>query len=115
VRLDPADIEAIAKRVAELTAGQWAEPKVRYIDAAQLARILEVEPDWVYRHARQLGAIRLGGPKGRLRFDIQHVKRTLAAPPPATPTRRPGDARSCGRARRRSRPATRVDLLPYQS
>jgi len=113
MRLDPSDIEAIAKRVTELTARQWTEPKVRYIDAAQLARILEVEPDWVYRHARQLGAIRLGGPKGRLRFDIQHVKRTLAAPPIDTSAGRPVGARFCGRARRRSRPATRVDLLPY--
>jgi hypothetical protein len=113
MRLDPSDIEAIARRVAELTADQWAEPKVRYLDAAQLARILGVEPDWVYAHARQLGAIRLGGPTGRLRFDIHYVKRTLASPPPDTPAGRSTDGRSCGRARRRSRPATHVDLLPY--
>jgi hypothetical protein len=115
VRLDPADIEAIASRVAELTAGQRAEPAVRYVDAAQLARIFGVEPDWVYAHASQLDAIRLGGPKGRLRFDVQRATRALVAPPPGAPTGRPADKRSCERARRRSHPAPRLDLLPYES
>ena len=115
MRLDPADIEAIATRVAELTAGQRAEPAVRYVDATQLARILGVEPDWVYTHASQLGAIRLGGPKGRLRFDVQHATRALAAPPAGALAGRPADKRSCGPARRRSHPAARLDLLPYES
>jgi hypothetical protein len=115
VRLDPADIEAIATRVAELTAGQRAEPAVRYLDAARLARMLGVEPGWVYANASRLGAIRLGGPKGRLRFDVQHATRALAAPPAGAPAGRPVDRRSCGRARRRSRPAARLDLLPYES
>ena len=115
MRLDPADIEAIASRVAELTAGHQTEPAVRYVDAAQLARMLGVERDWVYAHAGELGAIRLGGPKGRLRFDIQHATCALAAPPAGVPAGRPADRRSCGRMRQRSRRAARVDLLPYES
>jgi len=76
VRLEPADVEAIAQRVAELLSPP-GQP-VRYVDAARLAKTLGVERDWVYAHACQLGAIRLGGPQGRLRFDLHHVQQTLA-------------------------------------
>ncbi|WP_037497651.1 hypothetical protein [Solirubrobacter soli] len=77
--LDPDDIEAVARRVAELLRASTSatEPLV---DAAELARILGVDRDWVYAHARRLGAVRLGdGPKARLRFDIERVRATLAA------------------------------------
>jgi hypothetical protein len=111
VRLDPADVEAIAQRVADLIDARPPRA-VRYVDAAHLAEALGVERDWVYAHARQLGAIRLGGPHGRLRFDLPNVQRTLSEqvlarhPPPAA--RRPG--------RRRERNATGgVELLAYQS
>jgi len=115
VRLDPADIEAIARRVAELTGPQAAQGTVRYLDAAQLAQILGVERDWVYAHAVALGAIRLGGPKGRLRFDVQHARRALAAPACGATAGTRADRRSCGRARRRGPWPARVDLLPYES
>jgi hypothetical protein len=71
VTLDAQDIEAIAQRVAELL-GARAAP-ARLVDAAHVAVLLGVERDWVYAHADQLGAIRLGGPKGRLRFDLTTV------------------------------------------
>ena len=76
--LDDEDIEQIARRVAELIGANRADPTPRYVDAADLARILGIERDWVYAHARELGAIRLGGPGGRLRFDVQHVAEALA-------------------------------------
>ena len=104
MRLDPRDIEAIARRVAELTlaARPAAPPAVRYVDAAEVARALAVERDWVYAHARELGAIRLGGTQGRLRFDLGAVTRALAdrprEPPAAAPT-----ARSPSERRARSR------------
>lgn len=76
MRLDPADIDAIADRVASRL--QPARPPaVRYVDAAALAECLGVERAWVYAHARDLGGVRLGGPQGRLRFDLELVKRTL--------------------------------------
>jgi hypothetical protein len=111
VRLDPADIEAVARRTAELVARGAGQPQARYLDAAQLARVLSVERDWVYAHARQLGAVRLGGARGRLRFDLQHATHVLAGARDAALAGRPPRSVSRGRAGRRAR----VDLLPYGS
>jgi hypothetical protein len=66
MKLDQGEAERIAARVVELLRH---EPPPRFVDAAALARILGVERDWVYSHAAELGAVRLGGPRGRLRFD----------------------------------------------
>jgi hypothetical protein len=77
VKLDRDDVEAIARRVAELL-GSQQRPAVRYVDAAEVARALAVERDCVYAHADELGAIRLGGPTGRLRFDLHDLPRLLA-------------------------------------
>ncbi len=90
MRLDPADIEAIARRVADL---------------------LGVERDWVYAHAQRLGAIRLGGPQGRLRFDVHHVQRTLT--PGDTQAASGAAQRRPGRCRRSAREG--LELLPYES
>jgi hypothetical protein len=76
--LDRDDIERLARRVAELVAAS-PPPAVRYVDAAEVARVLGVERDWVYAHARELGAVRLGGGQGRLRFDLQEITRAVAA------------------------------------
>jgi hypothetical protein len=54
--LDPATVEAIAARVAELIA-ERAPARTPLVDPAELARVLGVERDWVYRHAARLGAI----------------------------------------------------------
>jgi hypothetical protein len=111
VRLDPADVEAIAQRVAELLAAAPAPLGPRYVDAAGVAHALGVERDWVYAHARQLGAIRLGGPHGRLRFDLHHVQRSLTERAPSDePTRAERD-----RAPHRRSKVGGVELLPYQS
>lgn len=75
--LDRDDIERLARRVAELVAAT-PPPAARYVDAAEVARVLGVERDWVYAHAQELGAVRLGGGQGRLRFDLQEIRRTLA-------------------------------------
>ena len=75
---DPELVEAIALRVVELIGdGVRREALTGYIDASTLARELGVERDWVYSHAEALGAIRLGGPHGRLRFDREIVKERL--------------------------------------
>lgn len=79
--IGPFQIEQIAQRVvalldeaARLTDGP------RYVDAATLAAELSVERDWVYAHAEELGALRLGGPRGRLRFDRIWVRQKLESP-----------------------------------
>jgi hypothetical protein len=109
--LDPATIEAIAGRVAELL-DERNPARASLVDAADLARVLGVERDWVYRHAARLGAIRLGDrPGARLRFDVDAVLAGLPrlgeAPDPASPTRRPSRRR-----RRRLPPLADVELLP---
>ena len=100
--LQPEEIEAIAQRVAELLADRLAPPaaRERLVDAVQLAELLGVERDWVYAHATQLGGVRLGGPKGRLRFDLNMVAervdqtdRPLDQRHRPAVARRPGDGR----------------------
>jgi hypothetical protein len=109
VTLEPDDVEAIAERVAELLDERGAGLPVRYVDAAQLARLLGVDREWVYEHAPRLGGIRLGGGRGRLRFDLKHATRALAEPGPVpTAAPRPKQRRLAGRRER-------VDLLPYES
>lgn len=101
--LERREIDEIAVRVAEVLldrlgpalrpAGVSAAydrahaPAARLVDAATLARMLGVERDWVYAHAGQLGAVRLGGPRGRLRFDLATLGDRLAAPAGAHVTR----------------------------
>lgn len=83
MRLDAQDIDAIAESVAARL-GAMLNDTPRFVDAATVARLLGVERDWVYEHAEQLGGIRLGGPRGRLRFDRQMLVDRLADPPPTT-------------------------------
>jgi hypothetical protein len=88
VRLSPEDHDAIARRVVELLRDDQARPD-RWLTADQVALRLGVGRDYVYRHADELRARRLGeGPRARLRFDPEAVEaygcRTIqAAPEPA--------------------------------
>jgi hypothetical protein len=110
VRVDPTDIEAIAQRVAELIRTEASLVDQRYVDAATLAHLLAIDRDWVYAHAGELGAVRLGGAHGRLRFDARAVAYALRTR--QAPARRPKPRPSAGR---RTRPANRVDLITYES
>lgn len=107
--LDHDDIELIAVRVAELLRGEMPEPTMRLADAATVASELGVDRDWVYAHARELGAARLGGEHGRLRFDLAKIRRDIACPS------QPGQTAAPRRTRRRrpQRHRCDVDLLPY--
>lgn len=109
MKLDPADIEQIARQVADLIAATQTWPSAQFVDAAELAALLGVERDWVYAHANTLGAIRLGGPRGRLRFDLQRVQN-------AWPAQTPNEARRrTGLSRKKRSPAKRPGLIPYES
>jgi len=67
IRLDDRSIAAIAAIAAELLDGRTTDPDL--IDAAEVARRFGVSRDYVYRHADELGVIRLGvGPRPRKRF-----------------------------------------------
>jgi hypothetical protein len=97
--LEEHDVERIARRVVELLHGEENRPHhgTRLIDAATLAARLGVERHWIYAHRRELGAVRLGGPRGRLRFDLDQIPDRLAA-----------DTGSPSRSRRPEAPTRRV-------
>jgi hypothetical protein len=113
-RLHPEDLERLAELIAER-----AQPSTRprLVDAADLARQLSVERSWVYEHANELGAVRLGtGPKAPLRFDPD---RALAALASCSADRRSTHAQDPvaepNRVHRRRRSlGTSVDLLPIR-
>lgn len=115
--LDDQDIERIAAALARHLAEHATtatEEGVRLVDAATVARRLGVTRNWVYAHADQLGAMRLGDGRGRLRFDLATLPLLAASDEkPAPQPRRctPGRRR---RARPAAAPAGRpVRLIPY--
>jgi hypothetical protein len=110
VQLDPDDIEQIASQVADLLRSEHPPRSGRYVDAATLADELGVDRDWVYAHARQLGAIRLGGPRGRLRFDRQQAIDALGGKQNAPPKRR----RPAKRQHTRRSTTSPANLIPYE-
>ncbi|HST41385.1 MAG TPA: hypothetical protein VLK58_17850 [Conexibacter sp.] len=98
--------EAIAHRVAELVAARVAP---RLMTVEQVAEMLQVRSEWVYEHADELGALRLGGGRrGRLRFDAEQLRERLRAQPAAGAARR---APAGARPRRAPRPPGSPPLL----
>jgi hypothetical protein len=97
IKLDSQTTEAIARRVVELLERRGLQGR-ELVDAAELARRFGIERSWVYSHAIELGAVKLGeGPKPRLRFDPQIAARVLrrvgegsTADPPARSGERAG-------------------------
>lgn len=97
--LTAGDVEAIAEataaKLAEIVSAGHAT--FGLVDARQLARDLGVSLDYVYAHASELGAMRLGaGPKARIRFDLDRARQSLEA----RRTDRPGESSRSRRLRR---------------
>jgi hypothetical protein len=100
IKLDAQTIEAIARRVVELLERRGLQQR-ELVDASELARRFGIERSWVYSHAIELSAVKLGnGAKPRLRFDPQIAARVLrkvdersAADPPTRSGERAGQAR----------------------
>ena len=110
VDLTPQAVEQIATRVAQLLhrqqqtqqQAQTGEP-VGMVTVAQFAAYYKLNPAWVYEHADELGATRIGsGPKARIRIDFQIAKAALAQHR-ASRTPAPADAKP---RRPRRRPET---------
>lgn len=77
VHLDDASIAAIARQVADLLGREIESPV--FVKASEVSRRFGVSLDYVYRHADELGVIKLGdGPKPRLRFDPSVVAECLS-------------------------------------
>ena len=80
--LSPGDVEAIAEATATKLAEFIAERSKTFglVGPRELAEGLGVSLDYVYAHATELGAMRLGsGPKARIRFDLDGARRALEA------------------------------------
>jgi hypothetical protein len=75
------DVEAIAEATARKLAELVGTPSTfGLVDARELAEGLGVSLDYVYAHAAELGAMRLGaGPKARIRFDHDRARQALEA------------------------------------
>jgi hypothetical protein len=76
------DVEAIADATAQRIAAIVGAPLATFalVDARQLATELGVSTDYIYAHATELGAMRLGaGPKARIRFDVDRACQALEA------------------------------------
>lgn len=113
VRLTADDIEALARRIADLVRPARAGPlRPRLLTAAEVARWWGVERSWVYAHAEQLGARRIGsGERPRLRFDPDEVSERIAAlgGSPAGPAR--GSTAIAADSRGRSLPRRRRGIV----
>ena len=112
IRLDPQTVEVLALKVVEILEARGLQ-KRRLLSAAELAQMLGIERSWVYAHAIELGAVKLGeGKKPRLRFDPEvavRVLRRVGGGPAADPPTRSGE-----RADRPGGRRDRGELLPIR-
>lgn len=105
--LDDASIEAIAKRVVELLRAEGSSD-AQMLDASGIAKRFGVSRHFVYEHAEELGAVRIGkGSRPRLRFDVARSAQFFQA------RRRPPEPVKVPRGRSR-RAIPRPDLLPVK-
>ena len=76
IRLDEGQLEQLAELVAE----SLGRRSSRLVTAREVAEHMSVDESYVYEHAVELGARRLGaGPKARLRFTLVEVDARLSA------------------------------------
>jgi hypothetical protein len=104
--------DEIADRLLLRLAGLMPTHAEPLVDAAEIARIYGKTRTWVYEHAGELGAIRLGsGPRPRLAFSPRRVAASLEKvnePPPAS---QPEPAQPRRRQQRLNRTAAGAPLL----
>jgi hypothetical protein len=114
----PESIERIAQRVAHLLRSEQQAETTHpgapgLIDATRLAAHLSLNRTWVYEHAHELGAIRVGnGPRARLRFDLATATAALAAHSPDDSRSTPEMSPARHHRRRRRTSESTVPLLP---
>lgn len=106
-------VEAVARRVVELLREEAGEA----LPASEIARRFGLSRAWVYAHADDLAAVRIGtGPRPRLRFYPSRVSRYLDACSVGSGTQEPENGEGKPRtARPRKRSSgQRTDLLPIR-
>jgi hypothetical protein len=102
-------LRELASLLAPLVAEALEGGSGRALSAAEVARRYGVDRSWVYAHAEELGAMRLGGgPRARLRFDPALVDEALrdGLDPRVRKTTRRSSRRRVGRVEEG------VELLP---
>jgi hypothetical protein len=105
--------ELLVDRLAARLGGLMPERVEPLVDAVEIARLFGRTRSWVYEHAGELGAVRLGsGPRPRLGFSparvAAHFERASEPTPVTMP--RPAQPRRA-RRRRADRTAWGADLL----
>ena len=116
-RVDLPDVRAIAEAVVDvlgergLVVYAGPSPAARVLKVREVARLLGRSAPWVYEHATELGAIRMGnGPKARIGFDLATIERWKREHQLA-----PGEARKPAQRRpRRSAIPAGGNLIPYE-
>jgi predicted DNA-binding transcriptional regulator AlpA len=107
--------DQLAERLVDRLDAVSQLPSERLVDAREIARTTGRSRAWVYEHAGELGAVRLGsGSRPRLGFSPSRVAAYVqAASEPRAPTPLPirSQPRRRGRARRTQ---TGVELLPVK-
>ena len=113
---DADHVQAIAEAVADVLAERGLvvyagpSPSARILKVAEVAHLLGRSAAWVYEHAAELGAIRMGsGPRARIGFDVATIeqwKRDHQTPVQQT--------RGTRRRPRRATVPSGANLLPYE-
>lgn len=97
--------DLLAERLAVRLSGLAPARAESLVDAAEIARLHGKTRSWVYEHAAELGAVRLGsGPRPRLAFSparvaewLEKVDKPATAPLPEAPQRRRRRRQRAGR------------------
>jgi hypothetical protein len=125
IGLDPADYDddaldrladLLAERLAVRLSGLASTRAESLVDAGEIARLHGRTRSWVYEHAGELGAVRLGsGRRPRLGFSPARVAAALEKvdKPATTPLPEPSELRR--RRERAGRTATGAPLLHVRS
>jgi hypothetical protein len=72
---------ALAELISDVLDERTVAAQEPLVDAQTIARALGVSRKTVYRRKREFGAIAVGvGPRPRLRFDVEKVRRALDSP-----------------------------------
>ena len=104
--------EAVVALLEERGLVSASKGPARVLDAAEVARLLGRDRQWVYDHAGELGAFRFGdGPKARIGFELGAVELWKRERQIRQPKHEPARRRHRGSARR----TDTVKLIPYDA
>ena len=105
-RLSDAIVERVVEAVSAAGIVPQASTSMAWLDAREVAHRLGVSREWVYEHADELGASRIGtGPRPRLRFPPQILD--------SRSSRKPASTEAAGQpTKRRSKPNGLIPIHP---